>query len=93
MAATSRPKSSPQFAELEPINKLLHTAPVTSSDYVAHVQALEKKISSYVRSICSMHTQTNSSGELRDKVVVDFYQCLHATADELASIHDHFRLQ
>lgn len=86
-------KPSARFPELEPINHLLRSPPVTMEDRLAHVRALGKKIDGYIQSICAAGGPSGSSEEVREKAVRAFYERLHFLEQELRQIHDAFQLQ
>ncbi len=86
-------KLAPHFPELDPIDHLLRIPAVTTQEQQIHVQALGKKIEAYILSICAAGGPNRASGEVRDKAVRAFYECVLAAERELRRIHDDFQLQ
>jgi hypothetical protein len=88
-----RNRPAPRFPELEPINHLLRSPPMTTEEHLTHVRALGKKIEGYIDSICSAVGPNRASEEVRNKAVRAFYERVHALEQELRRIHDEFQLQ
>jgi hypothetical protein len=86
-------KPSARFPELEPINHVLRSPPLTPEEHLAHVRALGKKIEAYVDFVCSVGGPNRASEEAREKAVRAFYERLHVMEQELRRIHDAFQLQ
>jgi hypothetical protein len=91
MLGRNRPPA--RFPELDPINHLLRSPPMTTEDHLTHVRALGKKIEGYIDSICSAGGPNRASEEARDKAVRTFYERLHVLEQELRRVHDEFQLQ
>jgi hypothetical protein len=64
------------FPELDPLNTLLHTPPLTTEDRLMHIQALGQRINGYVRFMCAVGTLESCSGEAKQNAVNVFYDCL-----------------
>jgi hypothetical protein len=86
-------KPSARFPELEPINHLLRSPPITTEDYLVHVRALGSKIEGYIKFICAVSGPNRASEEAREKAVRAFYERLHVLEQELRRVHDAFQLQ
>ncbi len=64
------------FPELDPLNNLLRTPPLTTEDRLMHIRALGQRINGYVRFMCAVGTLESCSGEAKQKAVTFFYDCL-----------------
>ena len=82
--ATSR--SAPLFPDLEPLNDLLRTPPLSTEDRLLHIQALARRIDRYIRFMRAVGSMAGSSGEAKNLAVVVFHECLEALEPSLGRI-------
>jgi hypothetical protein len=87
----SRPPST--FPDLEPINELLRTVPVTTEERVAHIRALGQRIKGYIQYMCSLNRLNGFSAEVKEKAVATFYERLVILEQELGKIQDKLQLE
>jgi len=60
------------FPELDPLNNLLRTPPLTTEDRLMHIRALGQRIKGYVRFMCAVGTLESCSGEQSKKLLPSF---------------------
>jgi hypothetical protein len=82
--ATSR--SAPLFPDLEPLNDLLRTPPLSTQDRLLHIQALGRRIDRYIRLMRSVGSMAGSSAEAKELAVAVFHECLAALEPPLGRI-------
>ena len=66
----------PLFPDLEPLNDLLRTPPRTTEDRLLHIQALGRRIESYIRFMGAVASMGGSSGEAKELAVTIFHERL-----------------
>jgi len=76
----------PLFPDLEPLNDLLRTPPRTTEDRLLHIEALGRRIESYVRFIGADPGMVGSSVEAKELAIAVFHACLAALEPPLGLI-------
>jgi hypothetical protein len=84
--ARSFARLPPLFPDLEPLNDLLRTTPRTTEDRLLHIEALGRRIASYVRFIGAVPSMAGSSGETKELAIAVFHACLAALEPPLGRI-------
>ena len=82
---------APFFPDLEPLNDLLRTPPRTTEDRLLHIEALGRRIESYVRFIGAIPDMVGSSGEAKELGIEAFHACLAALEPPLGRISMNFQ--
>jgi hypothetical protein len=57
------------------------------------IEAMGKRIASFVEYMCSVRDLTTTSDEAKEKAVRAFYEKILLVERQLANIHDEFKLQ
>lgn len=92
MTMKCRARPEPFFPDLEPVADLLRTPPATTEDRVRHIRALGQRIATYVRFMSAAARASHSSAEERHRAVAVFYERLRVMEQELARLHEEYRL-
>jgi hypothetical protein len=83
--ASPRPPASADSDSVKPS--------MTVEEYLHRIEAMGKRIESYVQYMCQIGGQSSMSAEVRDRAVLAFYQEMIRVESQLARIHDELRLE
>jgi hypothetical protein len=82
------PRRVPGTAESDPTKP-----PLTVEEYLHRIEAMGKRIDSYIQYICQLTGQSGMSAEVKERAVREFYQEMILVDGQLARIHDLLRLE
>ena len=91
--AKAAPRPAVAAARKKPYESITLAPPLTMEERVHRIEALGKRIDSYISFMCQIVTQAGSSAEVKERAVMAFYAQMVVVESQLAKIHDELRLE
>ena len=86
-------KSVPKSVPVKPLASPTPGQPLTMEERLHRIEALGKRIESYVQFMCQIPNMTGTSSEVKNRAVTVFFDQLVIVEAQLAHIHDELRLE